>query len=557
MAPKALTQNPALRDVVFRNEWRDVFDGTLPEGWEPTLKVSVVTAAFNSATLPLTLASLAAQDYPEDLLEVIVIDDGSETPVEIGEFAPKNTTLIRVREEDGEGWGRSNALRRGIEASDGDIIYWVDSDMILFSDNVREHAKWAHFIPEAATIGHKGFVESWDFTPEQVYDEVRSGAIRDHHDLSTLHRHWSLDIFAKTDELMTSSGRNYSTHMGACATVTRKVYEETHGQDPDLRLGDDTEIAYQLWQRGAVFIPVHSAQTYHLGRATIQDKAAEVNHFNNIHFAQRMPIPRYRRAAENRQWQVPYVTAVVEVSVETASYARECVDRLLNQTETDLHVLLVGPWSSLAQGRRRVLADPDLELHLTHEWYRHEGRVTLVDEAPADVFPSPYRLDLPVTVGLMPRALLRMMRVAFGDDLGVANFFPPPGADVSESVSVTFTPALSRARRYVSAEVTLPEALDAVWGVEWRASDEIGLVDLRHIELGSPIKRADPEQVENLKAQLEKARTRARAAREDLKALQERLTSAPLEEPEGPSLTETVRRGLSGAARSARRRLER
>ena len=34
---------------------RDVFDGTVPAGWEPTLKVSVVTAAFNSATLPLTL----------------------------------------------------------------------------------------------------------------------------------------------------------------------------------------------------------------------------------------------------------------------------------------------------------------------------------------------------------------------------------------------------------------------------------------------------------------------------------------------------------------------
>ena len=54
------------------------------------------------------------------------------------------------------------------------------------------------------------------------------------------------------------------------------VYERTNGQDPDLRLGDDPEIAYQMWQRGAVFIPVHSAQTYHLGRATIKDKANEV-----------------------------------------------------------------------------------------------------------------------------------------------------------------------------------------------------------------------------------------------------------------------------------------
>ena len=236
-----------------------------------------------------------------------------------------------------------------------------------------------------------------------------------------------------------------------------------------LRLGDDTEIAYQLWQRGAVFIPVHSAQTYHLGRATIQDKGREVNYYNDIHFAQRMPIPRYRRRAENRQWTVPYVTAVVEVDSETARYARECVDRLLVQNETDVQIVLVGPWSILGEERRRVLADPHLELYLVKEWYRNEGRVTLVEEDPGDVFPSPYRLDVPVMVGLRPRGVGRMMRVVFGEDLGVANFLPPEGSDTSECVRVTYTAAVSRASAYVSEEVSLEEAVDAVWGVEWRS----------------------------------------------------------------------------------------
>lgn len=544
MSPKPLTENPALRDVVYKNHWRDVFDGTLPEGWEPTLKVSVVTAAFNSATLPLTLASLAAQDYPEDLLEVVVVDDGSDTPVEIGKFAPKNTRLIRVGED--QGWGRSNALRMAIEATDGDIIYWVDSDMVLFSDNVREHAKWAHFIPEAATIGHKGFVEEWTFTPEEVYNAVRSDEIRNYYDLTTLHRHWSLDVFDKTDELNSSSGRNYGTHMGACATVTRSVYERTNGQDPDLRLGDDTEIAYQMWQQGAVFIPVHSAQTYHLGRATVQDKADEVAHFNNIHFAQRMPMPRYRRRAENRQWTVPYITAVVKTDLETAAMARECVDRLLNQTETDLHVVLVGPWSTLHHDRRRVLADPDLELYLTREWYAHEGRVTLADEDPGDVFPSPYRLDVPVTVGLHARALRKMMRIAFGEDLGIANFFPPAGSDVSESVRITFTPAANRAARYVSDDVSYLEAVDAVWGVGWKPSIDVGMFDLRTQQpedLEEPIRRADPGDVEMLRSKLAKARSRLKEARKELRDLQE------------TTFTSRMRLRARRAAGSAKRRI--
>lgn len=537
--PKPLTQNPELSNVVYKNRWRDVFDGTVPDGWEPTLKVSVVTAAYNSATLPLTLASLAAQDYPEDLLEVVVIDDGSDPAVEIGEYAPKNTRLIRVGED--EGWGRSNALRIGIEATDGDIIYWVDSDMILFSDNVREHAKWAHFIPEAATIGHKGFVEAWDFTPEQVYREVRSDEIRRHHDLSTLHEHWSIKVFDRSDDLNATGGRNYATHMGACATATRKVYEETFGQDPDLKLGDDTEIAYQLWQRGAVFIPVPSAQTYHLGRATIQDKQAEVSHFNNVHFAQRMPIPRYRRKAASRQWTVPYVTAVVQTDVETAAIARECVDRLLNQNETDLHVVLVGPWSRLHTGRRRVLADPDLELYLTQEWFRNEGRVTLAEEAPSDIFPSPYRLDVPPTVGLPSRAVDEMMKIVFGEDLGQTTFFPPDGSDTEQAVRITFTAALSRARRYVSDTVSLTEALDAVWSVEWKSNVDVGLFDLRTAEPAEKITRADAEPVV-LELQTRLARAHARV---DAK-------NAEIAELQAQALRNTVRRGVRKTLNKAR-----
>lgn len=542
--PKQFTVNPELNQVVYKNQWRDVFDGTVPEGWEPTLKVSVVTPAFNSKTLDLTLASLAAQDYPEDLLEVIVIDDGSEPAVEIGRYAPKNTRLIRVDEAAGEGWGRSNGLRIGIEASDGDIIYWVDSDMILFSDNVREHAKWAHFIPEAATIGHKGFVEEWDFTPEQVFEEVRSDEIRKHHDLATLHRHWSLDIFEETDDLNSSGGRNYSTHMGACATVTRSVYAGTYGQRPELKLGDDTEIAYQIWQRGAVFIPVGSAHTYHLGRATVQDKGREVAHFNDVHFAQKMPIPRYRRSASNRQWEVPYVTAVVKVDAETAEVARRCVDMLLNQTETDLEVVLVGPWSTLETGRRRVLADPDLELHLLQEWYRCEGRVRMVEDAPDDVFPSPYRLDVPATVGIGSRGVEKIMRAVYGEDLGRVSYFAPADSRTDEAVRVTSSAAFARAQRYVGPAVTETEALEAAWGVEWRSNAGLGFVDLPTTEPVAKIRREDgPITEERLQKARRRAANQAKRAEE---------AEARVAELESVRLRTVVRRELGRAARRTR-----
>ncbi len=510
MSPKPLTRNLALQHVVYKNRWRDVFDGTVPEGWQPTKSVSIVIPSYNSATLPFTLASIAAQDYPEDLLEVIVVDDGSEPPVELGEYAHPNTRVMRIRYEDGEGWGRANGTYRAIEASTGDIIYWVDSDMVLFRDNVRQHAKYAHFIPEAATIGHKGFIEAWpDFTPEKVYEGVKSGDVENWFDLSTLHKHWSLAVFDETDDLNDSAGRNYSTHMGACATVTREVYNRSGKTDFTLHLGEDTHIAYEIWQAGGVFIPVNEAKTFHLGPATIVTQGEAVAHHNNTYFAQRMPIPRYRRSSTQRQWTVPYVTAVVETGFDTAKYARACVDGILNSTESDVKVLLVGPWSQLTDQRRSVLRDPNNELYLVQEWYRNEGRVELVEEAPQNVAPSPYRIDVPVTTLFAPHTLDHIMRYVYEETVGVAKFFPQVGHDDDKVITVLHTPALGRALPYVSEIVTLDEALDAVWDINWLSSMDLGLADLAKSGLPARISGRDAELVA-LETELAAARKQIR-----------------------------------------------
>ncbi|MGO1306929.1 MAG: glycosyltransferase, partial [Microbacterium gubbeenense] len=464
----AADSQTATPPIVSRNRWRDVFDGTLPEGWEPTLTVSVIIPSFKSKTLEFTLASLAAQDYPEDLLEVVVLDDGGgEEPVELGEFVPKNTRVIRIHEVS-DGWGRSNATDIGIKSTTGDIIYWCDSDMILFRDNVRQHAKWGHFIPEAATIGEKGFIEDWTYTPEEVYEKVKAGTIGDDYDRSDLHEHWSKQIYRDTDDLNTSDGRNYSTHMGACATVTRAVYDRTFGQDTRLHLGEDTEIAYQLWQAGAVFIPAHDAVGWHMGRGTIQDHAAKVAWHNDVHFAQRMAIPRYRRKADNRIWEVPLIKVVTEVTAENAVYARPAIDRILNNTQTDVHVVLVGPWSELHDGRRRMLADPMNELYLVKEWFQTDNRVIFAEERPESVFPAPFRVDMPITVELSSESLQEMYVMMDKPWIGAIRFFTP-GHDNDEAVTVWNSAVVERARPYVADGRSLEDVVAQIAGFEWRA----------------------------------------------------------------------------------------
>lgn len=472
------------------------------------MSVSVIIPAYKSKTLPYTLASLAAQDYPEHLLEVVVLDDGGgEEPVEIGEYAHPNTRLIRVHEVN-DGWGRSNATDIGIRETTGDIIYWVDSDMILFRDNVRQHAKWAHFIPEAATIGDKGFIEEWDYTPEQVYKKVLDGTIADDYDPAALHEHWSKQVYRDTDDLNDSDGRNYSTHMGACASVTREVYDRTFGQDTRLHLGEDTEIAYQLWQAGAVFIPAHDARSWHMGRGTIQDHAAKVAGINDVYFAQRMPIPRYRRKADNRVWEVPLIKIVTEVSAETARYARPAIDRILNSTQTDIHVVLVGPWSELHDGRRKLFDDPFGELRLVREWFRSDSRVIFADEVPESAFPAPFRIDMPITAGVESRSVHDMYRRIDLSRLGAVRYFTP-GHSNDEAVTIWSTSAVERARRYVTSERSLEDVVADVAGFEWAASDAAHLHDLREADdLDAKVVRVDP-QIERLEKEAWRARKRA------------------------------------------------
>jgi cellulose synthase/poly-beta-1,6-N-acetylglucosamine synthase-like glycosyltransferase len=65
---------------VVRNDWSSVTPPDL-DGWRPTLTVSVVIPAYRcQSTMDLTLAALIWQTYPADLLEVVVVDHGSDPP---------------------------------------------------------------------------------------------------------------------------------------------------------------------------------------------------------------------------------------------------------------------------------------------------------------------------------------------------------------------------------------------------------------------------------------------------------------------------------------------
>ena len=283
--------------------------------WAPTLSVSVVIPAYGAArTLPYTLAALALQSYPEDLLEVVVVDDGTEPPLELPERAPP-TPGSCARPSRGD--ARTPATRahspRAVRSSTG----WTPTCSRTVTRSRRSCAGTTS-IDHAVVMGHKLFVDVSDDAGglpdlDRHPGRRRRGARRQACSLTAgppAHE-WVEEHIGKTQGLTLNPTRSYLVHTGASASVPRDLYDASGGMASELKLGEDVELGYRLAQQGAVFVPDDHARSWHLGRTTLMQQQDEVNRYNRPFVTDRVPDLRHWRT-KGRGYTVPWVSAVVE-----------------------------------------------------------------------------------------------------------------------------------------------------------------------------------------------------------------------------------------------------
>ncbi len=102
----------------------------------PSTRVSVVVACRNeAANISALLESLAAQDYPAGLLEIIIVNDNStdRTPVAVSEFISDDRLRLKqsFRLINNPFNGKKSALRHGVEKSTGEFILTTDADCTM------------------------------------------------------------------------------------------------------------------------------------------------------------------------------------------------------------------------------------------------------------------------------------------------------------------------------------------------------------------------------------------------------------------------------------------
>ena len=123
--------------------------GAGSSGATPTVSV-VVAARDEEANIDRCLSGLRAQDYPKDLFEIIVVDDGSRDATAARVQAVPDVRLLQTHALLGWTGSKKAALSLGVQAARGELIVTTDADCLVRPGWLRALA--AHFEPEVGMV---------------------------------------------------------------------------------------------------------------------------------------------------------------------------------------------------------------------------------------------------------------------------------------------------------------------------------------------------------------------------------------------------------------------
>lgn len=428
------------------------FRFTRPEDLEivgkPHLTVAVVIACRGGQEkLNLVLASLAAQTYPSKLTSTYIIDDGSETPIELPNIHPKNTKVIYYKNSAGK-WGKTAATNDVAAKLKEDVIWFIDADMVFDPDHLSHHMKWHHSGDDYAVLGWKRFVDSWNYSPDDLFKKLNNGDFLDLHIQSWGKELWEERV-NRTQDLSEPGIDGYRTFVGATFSITNSRWKQLGGYNRELVTGEDTELGWRVFMSGMRTVVDRQAHSWHLGHSTVEKNKSEIQRHNEPSLAQFIPQMHSIRAKYPFSWKVPTYQVLVDVRNSTLENLLKLDEQLLSLRGTTAHFTLLAPWSSLTL-RYSPVSDERADLREIHNWLKGDERFTMVEIEEDDYLtinqllsyfsPSPTPYYLFVEGGWTPnlKDLVDLLLATGNGMVGVAN------KNDHRAFSL-FAPALARA----------------------------------------------------------------------------------------------------------------
>lgn len=296
---------------IVGNDWRRV-----PQA--PPRRVSVVVAHFDQqAELDRTLAALARQTHPRELLEVVVVDDGSPAAPTV----PDGVLLVRQADE---GFRLAAARNLGIAASTGDVLCFLDADTVPEPAYVERIASLPSAAPDVIAVGRRRHAALAGLPVDAPIERVGP-----EHELDE--PRWLVDAYARSGDLLRSDARSYRFAIGAVLACSRWLVDDVGGFDESFRTygGEDWEWASRAWRRGAALAHVRDAVAWHDGPDWAARDATERVRRKNVETVRLVDAIGGPGAAPTAMLSARADVVVAIADASSVAAAIICVDRML------------------------------------------------------------------------------------------------------------------------------------------------------------------------------------------------------------------------------------
>jgi hypothetical protein len=459
---------------------------------EPAATLSVLIEAGGPAGAEdLTRAALAAQDYPESLIEVIAPGEKREP--------------------------------------EGDVLVLLGAGAIPAPGLLAAHGRWHHGVADAVSVGPATPIDGAGLDTATLPaggDDAALAAELDPRRTGEDPFGLVLDLTADLTDLQ--GGLFLGATLGILS-VRRESCLAAGGAasdslPPPLRRLD---LACRLASYGAVFAPESSAPAWTvagqaetalagaIATAAVEGRTLELDH---PEAASLVPLAPFRRIPSPRRLRRPAVAVNLDAGSEPASEALATIEPVLDGRLGDLELRI-----QVGDGH------PDREAIAAAAG--RDSRVTLGPSS-ADAFcESPVQIILPAVALPDPRTIADLHFLLEVEAAGALHVTVPGAPPDETMIEVVASAALARARRVAATTGEEPEVvLGRLFGERWVSGVEVSVrrhgTDEPHVTEHGPLAAAtdlDHERVQHLRFRDRANDLDARARAQEERILAERL----------------------------------
>lgn len=218
------------------------------------MRISVIIPTYNRRkVLERTLPLLLAQEFPAENYEVLVVVDGSTDGTRGWLDTLKSKCSLRVFEAEHRGAGAARNV--GLKAAEGELILFLDDDLICPSHLLAAHSS-AH-TETGRRIVHGPIYVAPDSRPSLIRHVTESF-------YESYYRGLDPEMKLQFPEPIGQSLSVLSSLVNS--SMPRRVVEESGGFDEEILAAEDLELGLRLYKAGCAFgfLPAAAVQEYYV-----------------------------------------------------------------------------------------------------------------------------------------------------------------------------------------------------------------------------------------------------------------------------------------------------